>query len=67
MVIKVLILIEDLLQFPMEIIASYSSKLESIPEHLIPKGITSSSVTSEEGHLVVLGQILEQGGVILLR
>ncbi|KAG5212403.1 hypothetical protein JEQ12_014832 [Ovis aries] len=55
----VLILIEDLLQFPMEIIASYSSKLESILEHLIPKGIISSSVTSEEGHLVVLGQIRE--------
>lgn len=51
----------------MEIIASYSSKLESILEHLIPKGIISSSVTSEEEHLVVLGQILEQGGVILLR
>ncbi|XP_074181956.1 caprin-2 isoform X9 [Rhinolophus sinicus] len=58
---------EDLLQFPMEIIASYNSKLESIPEHLIPKGIISSSVTSEEAHLVVLGQIQEQGGVILLR
>ncbi|XP_016007528.2 caprin-2 isoform X17 [Rousettus aegyptiacus] len=58
---------EDLLQFPMEIIASYSSKLENILEHLIPKGIISSSVTSEEGHLVVLGQIQEQGGVILLR
>lgn len=67
MVIKVLIIIEDLLQFPMEIIASYSSKLESILEHLIPKGIISSSVTSEEGHLLVLGQIREQGGVILLR
>ncbi|XP_016007529.2 caprin-2 isoform X18 [Rousettus aegyptiacus] len=50
---------EDLLQFPMEIIASYSSKLENILEHLIPKGIISSSVTSEEGHLVVLGQIQE--------
>ncbi|XP_074181957.1 caprin-2 isoform X10 [Rhinolophus sinicus] len=50
---------EDLLQFPMEIIASYNSKLESIPEHLIPKGIISSSVTSEEAHLVVLGQIQE--------
>ncbi|NIG59884.1 hypothetical protein BU61_7320 [Pontoporia blainvillei] len=43
----------------MEIIASYSSKLESILEHLIPKGIISSSVTSEEEHLVVLGQIRE--------
>nr|KAF6493979.1 caprin family member 2 [Rousettus aegyptiacus] len=43
----------------MEIIASYSSKLENILEHLIPKGIISSSVTSEEGHLVVLGQIQE--------
>lgn len=51
----------------MEIIASYSSKLESILEHLIPKGIISSSVTREEGHLVVLEQIQEQGGVILLR
>jgi len=43
----------------MEIIASYSSKLENILEHLIPKGIISSSVTSEEGHLVDLGQIQE--------
>lgn len=51
----------------MEIIASYSSKPESILRHPIPKGIISSSVTSEEGHLVVLGQIQEQGGVILLR
>ncbi|KAM5251745.1 caprin-2 isoform 13-T14 [Hipposideros larvatus] len=58
---------EDRLQFPMEVIASYNSKLESILERLIPKGIISSSVTSEEGHLVVLGQIQEQGGVILLR
>ncbi|TKC47549.1 hypothetical protein EI555_007974 [Monodon monoceros] len=58
-VLVVLIPIEDLLQFPMEIIASYSSKLESILEHLIPKGIISSSVTSEEEHLVVLGQIRE--------
>ncbi|KAK2488728.1 hypothetical protein MC885_014284, partial [Smutsia gigantea] len=51
---------EDLLQFPMEIIASYSSKPENILEHLIPKGIISSSVTSEEGLLVVLGQIQEK-------
>ncbi|KAM5251747.1 caprin-2 isoform 15-T16 [Hipposideros larvatus] len=50
---------EDRLQFPMEVIASYNSKLESILERLIPKGIISSSVTSEEGHLVVLGQIQE--------
>ncbi|KAM5251746.1 caprin-2 isoform 14-T15 [Hipposideros larvatus] len=57
---------EDRLQFPMEVIASYNSKLESILERLIPKGIISSSVTSEEGHLVVLGQI-QEGGVILLR
>lgn len=67
MVIKVLILTEDFLQFPMEIIANCSSKLESILDHLIPKGIISSSVISEEGHLVVHEQIREQGGVILLR
>lgn len=47
-VIKVLKLIEDLLQFPMEIIASYNSKLESILEHLIPKRKISSRVTSAE-------------------
>ncbi|KAB1254647.1 Caprin-2 [Camelus dromedarius] len=56
----VLILIEDLLRFPTETIASCSSRLESIPEHRTPKGIISSSVTSEEGHLVVLGQIQEK-------